>query len=227
MATLIYVVVDPGAERAALGQRRAPAPAAAVRRAGSRGSSRAAARSRSACCHSPTSRRSRPTSTRARRWCCTPTAWSSGRASTSTAASTGSPRSCARRPTIPRRSAITWCSTRLVPEAGAPDDVALLTLRTIPMADRFRVELPTEPEALASMRALLRRWLRHAGGRGGRDRRGPDRVRGGGHQRDRARRRRHAVRDQRQGRRSQVEISVRDFGRGDRRGRATTAGVYR
>jgi len=47
----------------------------------------------------------------------------------------------------------------LVPDVGAPDDVALLTLRTIPMADRFRVELPTEPEALASMRALLRRWL--------------------------------------------------------------------
>jgi PAS domain S-box-containing protein len=52
----------------------------------------------------------------------------------------------------------------LVPEGGAPDDVALLTLRTIPMADRFRVELPTEPEALASMRALLRRWLLHADG---------------------------------------------------------------
>jgi PAS domain S-box-containing protein len=47
----------------------------------------------------------------------------------------------------------------LVPDGGAPDDVALLTLRTIPMADHFRVDLPTEPEALASMRALLRRWL--------------------------------------------------------------------
>jgi PAS domain S-box-containing protein len=52
----------------------------------------------------------------------------------------------------------------LVPEGGAPDDVALLTLRTIPMADRFSVELPTEPEALASMRALLRRWLSHVEG---------------------------------------------------------------
>jgi PAS domain S-box-containing protein len=52
----------------------------------------------------------------------------------------------------------------LVPEAGAPDDVALLTLRTIPMEDRFEVELPTEPEALASMRAVLRRWLRHLDG---------------------------------------------------------------
>ena len=32
------------------------------------------------------------------------------------------------------------------------------------MADRFSVELPTEPEALASMRAVLRRWLRHVEG---------------------------------------------------------------
>ena len=41
--------------------------------------------------------------------------------------------------------------------------MALLALRNTPMADRFSVELPTEPEALASMRGLLRRWLRHAG----------------------------------------------------------------
>jgi PAS domain S-box-containing protein len=52
----------------------------------------------------------------------------------------------------------------LVPEDGTPDDVALLTLRTIPMSDRFSVEFPTTPEALASMRGLLRRWLQHAGG---------------------------------------------------------------
>jgi PAS domain S-box-containing protein len=51
----------------------------------------------------------------------------------------------------------------LVPDGGAPDDVALLTLHTIPMSDRFSVELPTQPEALASMRALLRRWLRNLG----------------------------------------------------------------
>jgi PAS domain S-box-containing protein len=49
----------------------------------------------------------------------------------------------------------------LVPHGGAPDDVALLTLRTIPMADRFRVEFPVAPEALSAMRSLLRRWLRH------------------------------------------------------------------
>ena len=52
----------------------------------------------------------------------------------------------------------------LVPQGGTPDDVALLTLRTIPMTDRFGVQFPTTPEALASMRAVLRRWLRHVGG---------------------------------------------------------------
>jgi PAS domain S-box-containing protein len=52
----------------------------------------------------------------------------------------------------------------LVPNGGASDDVALLALRNIPMGDRFNMEFPTQPEALASMRALLRRWLRHAGG---------------------------------------------------------------
>jgi anti-sigma regulatory factor (Ser/Thr protein kinase) len=51
----------------------------------------------------------------------------------------------------------------LVPHGG-PDDVALLTLRSIPMSDRLSVEFPTTPEALASMRALLRRWLQHVGG---------------------------------------------------------------
>ena len=52
----------------------------------------------------------------------------------------------------------------LVPDGGAPDDVALLTLRTIPMTDRFRADFPATPETLASMRAVLRRWLRHVGG---------------------------------------------------------------
>jgi PAS domain S-box-containing protein len=48
----------------------------------------------------------------------------------------------------------------LVPESGAPDDVALLTLRTMPLSESFHVQLPAEPDALAAMRALLRRWLR-------------------------------------------------------------------
>jgi anti-sigma regulatory factor (Ser/Thr protein kinase) len=52
---------------------------------------------------------------------------------------------------------------QLVPRNGTPDDVALLTLRSIPMTDRFQVDFPATPEALASMRAMLRRWLRHVG----------------------------------------------------------------
>jgi anti-sigma regulatory factor (Ser/Thr protein kinase) len=52
----------------------------------------------------------------------------------------------------------------LVPEGGAPDDVAVLVLRNVPMADRFSAEFPAQPEALSSMRSLLRRWLRHAAG---------------------------------------------------------------
>jgi PAS domain S-box-containing protein len=53
---------------------------------------------------------------------------------------------------------------QMVPGQGASDDVALLVLQNTPIADRFRVEFPTQPEALAAMRGLLRRWLRHAHG---------------------------------------------------------------
>jgi len=52
----------------------------------------------------------------------------------------------------------------MIPEAGAPDDVALLALQNTVIEERFTIELPTQPEALASMRGLLRRWLRHADG---------------------------------------------------------------
>jgi PAS domain S-box-containing protein len=52
---------------------------------------------------------------------------------------------------------------QLVPRNGTPDDVALLTLRSIPMTDSFELDFPATPEALASMRAMLRRWLRHVG----------------------------------------------------------------
>ena len=40
--------------------------------------------------------------------------------------------------------------------------MALLALRNEPMTDRFATEFESEPESLASMRGLLRRWLRHA-----------------------------------------------------------------
>ena len=52
----------------------------------------------------------------------------------------------------------------LVPDEGPPDDVALLALQNTAIEDHFRVELPTVPEALAAMRSLLRRWLRHVEG---------------------------------------------------------------
>jgi PAS domain S-box-containing protein len=51
----------------------------------------------------------------------------------------------------------------LVPDGGLTDDVALLTLRTLPLGPTFKAEFPTAPESLAAMRGLLRRWLRHAG----------------------------------------------------------------
>jgi serine phosphatase RsbU (regulator of sigma subunit)/anti-sigma regulatory factor (Ser/Thr protein kinase) len=52
----------------------------------------------------------------------------------------------------------------LVPPVGAQDDVALLALRNLPVPDRFTLEFPTEPETLAAIRSLLRRWLRQTGG---------------------------------------------------------------
>ena len=51
----------------------------------------------------------------------------------------------------------------LVPAGGAPDDVALLTLRNLPVPDHFSAEFPAEPESLAPIRSMLRRWLSHAG----------------------------------------------------------------
>jgi PAS domain S-box-containing protein len=51
----------------------------------------------------------------------------------------------------------------LVPRGGAPDDVALLTLRNLPVPERFSAEFAAAPESLASIRSMLRRWLAHAG----------------------------------------------------------------
>jgi anti-sigma regulatory factor (Ser/Thr protein kinase) len=51
----------------------------------------------------------------------------------------------------------------LVPAHGAADDVALLTLRNLPVPERFSAEFPAEPESLAPIRSMLRRWLSHAG----------------------------------------------------------------
>ena len=51
----------------------------------------------------------------------------------------------------------------LVPSGGAPDDVALLTLRNLPVPDEFSAVFRAEPESLAPIRSMLRRWLSHAG----------------------------------------------------------------
>jgi anti-sigma regulatory factor (Ser/Thr protein kinase) len=51
----------------------------------------------------------------------------------------------------------------LVPHGGASDDVALLALRNLPVPERFTAEFPSEPESLAPIRSMLRRWLSHAG----------------------------------------------------------------
>jgi PAS domain S-box-containing protein len=51
----------------------------------------------------------------------------------------------------------------LVPAGGSADDVALLTLRNLPVPERFTAEFASEPESLAQIRSMLRRWLTHAG----------------------------------------------------------------
>lgn len=48
----------------------------------------------------------------------------------------------------------------LVPAGGVADDVALLVLRNPQLSKRLELELSSDPSELASMRALLRRWLR-------------------------------------------------------------------
>ena len=51
----------------------------------------------------------------------------------------------------------------LVPQGGAADDVALLALRNLPVPEQFSAEFPAQPESLAPIRSMLRRWLSHAG----------------------------------------------------------------
>jgi PAS domain S-box-containing protein len=49
-----------------------------------------------------------------------------------------------------------------VPEGGSSDDVALLALCHVPLGARLTLAIPSEPSALGSLRALLRRWLAQA-----------------------------------------------------------------
>ena len=52
----------------------------------------------------------------------------------------------------------------LVPGGAAADDVAILALHAPAVSERFTLTLPSSPGELASMRALLRRWLRQTDG---------------------------------------------------------------
>ena len=49
--------------------------------------------------------------------------------------------------------------TVALPSGATSDDVALLTLCHVPLGSRLTLELPSEPSALRSLRALLNRWL--------------------------------------------------------------------
>lgn len=49
-----------------------------------------------------------------------------------------------------------------IPNGEPSDDVALLALCHVPLGARLVVDLPSEPRALSSLRALLRRWLEQA-----------------------------------------------------------------
>ena len=49
-----------------------------------------------------------------------------------------------------------------LPAGATDDDVALLALCHVPLGSRLTLDLPSEPIALRSLRALLRRWLAQA-----------------------------------------------------------------
>jgi GAF domain-containing protein/anti-sigma regulatory factor (Ser/Thr protein kinase) len=51
----------------------------------------------------------------------------------------------------------------LVPQGAAPDDVALVALRNLPVAPEMQLRFPAIPQVLADIRQVLRRWL-HAQG---------------------------------------------------------------
>ena len=51
----------------------------------------------------------------------------------------------------------------MVADGRPADDVALLAVYVAPLEGRLLTRWPARPEALASIRHLLRRWLRHHG----------------------------------------------------------------
>jgi serine phosphatase RsbU (regulator of sigma subunit)/anti-sigma regulatory factor (Ser/Thr protein kinase) len=54
--------------------------------------------------------------------------------------------------------------SRLLANRAATDDIAVLTVRTVPMsAERLHLDLPTNPKSLATLRRTLGRWLESLG----------------------------------------------------------------
>jgi anti-sigma regulatory factor (Ser/Thr protein kinase) len=58
---------------------------------------------------------------------------------------------------------------RLVPEGTVDDDVAIVAVRALPIPPQMRLRFPANPDVLASIRQLMRRWLNALGA-------GPDDV---------------------------------------------------
>ena len=102
------------------------------------------------------------TSRRARRSCSTPTGWSRSAASRSTWGWSG----CGRWPSAASRRSSAFCTAavdELIASGRPADDVALLAVRALPLGDRLETSWPAHSDALAGLRHLLRRWLRHHG----------------------------------------------------------------
>ena len=155
----------PATRRAALRQRRPPAAARCVDADGDA----ALPRRRAAACRSARSTTPRYTEAdgraraRARRSCSTPTGWSSsaGRAARPRASSGCATAIARRRPSSPRSCASAILGGALG-SATSDDDVTLRRGQRAAgrSASACRCRCPGEPAGLASLRAMLRRWLR-------------------------------------------------------------------
>jgi anti-sigma regulatory factor (Ser/Thr protein kinase) len=51
----------------------------------------------------------------------------------------------------------------MIPPGGLRDDVAIVAIQNIEIADALDLRLPADPKVLVEIRHLLRRWLRHHG----------------------------------------------------------------
>ncbi len=104
------------------------------------------------------------------------------------------------RPRRPPRELCDRLSGGALRDGEPTDDVAVLVAHLLPLGDRLRTSWPAEPEALADVRHLLRRWLAAPRRRRRRDLRHHRRLPGGLRERRRARVRARSGRIRRRGR---------------------------